>query len=182
MGGRTLMSILGRVGRVRGLGFGALKGLIGATLVFMLASLLYDTVYGGGAKRPEWMTTSRSYPLLNASGKAISEFVAERRALPAARHDQGMNAPLYNRDILRLAASIPYHRRLTDEQASVEKRSETCGSSVTVDVCLDNEGRVANLGLEVRACALGQASARSEEHTSELQSLMRISYAVFCLK
>src|SRR3546814_6141692 len=26
------------------------------------------------------------------------------------------------------------------------------------------------------------ASSRSEEHTSELQSLMRISYAVFCLK
>src|SRR3546814_4024274 len=48
----------------------------------MLASLLYDTVYGGGAKRPEWMKTSRSYPLLKASGKAISEFVAERRALP----------------------------------------------------------------------------------------------------
>src|SRR3546814_1479765 len=29
---------------------------------------------------------------------------------------------------------------------------------------------------------LDQALARSEEHTSELQSLMRISYAVFCLK
>src|SRR3546814_2273030 len=29
---------------------------------------------------------------------------------------------------------------------------------------------------------LGPASGRSEEHTSELQSLMRISYAVFCLK
>src|SRR3546814_1843716 len=28
----------------------------------------------------------------------------------------------------------------------------------------------------------GQKSCRSEEHTSELQSLMRISYAVFCLK
>src|SRR3546814_5707392 len=28
----------------------------------------------------------------------------------------------------------------------------------------------------------GEASMRSEEHTSELQSLMRISYAVFCLK
>src|SRR3546814_4791242 len=28
----------------------------------------------------------------------------------------------------------------------------------------------------------GHSSARSEEHTSELQSLMRISYAVFCLK
>src|SRR3546814_9701546 len=29
---------------------------------------------------------------------------------------------------------------------------------------------------------VGAADARSEEHTSELQSLMRISYAVFCLK
>src|SRR3546814_5497711 len=29
---------------------------------------------------------------------------------------------------------------------------------------------------------LGRQSVRSEEHTSELQSLMRISYAVFCLK
>src|SRR3546814_3472982 len=33
-----------------------------------------------------------------------------------------------------------------------------------------------------RMAAFGAASARSEEHTSELQSLMRISYAVFCLK
>src|SRR3546814_7931725 len=34
-----------------------------------------------------------------------------------------------------------------------------------------------------RACALRLADfGRSEEHTSELQSLMRISYAVFCLK
>src|SRR3546814_5139362 len=29
---------------------------------------------------------------------------------------------------------------------------------------------------------VGQTGERSEEHTSELQSLMRISYAVFCLK
>src|SRR3546814_9699944 len=35
----------------------------------------------------------------------------------------------------------------------------------------------------VAALALhGRAEVRSEEHTSELQSLMRISYAVFCLK
>src|SRR3546814_3809939 len=33
-----------------------------------------------------------------------------------------------------------------------------------------------------RALARAVAAARSEEHTSELQSLMRISYAVFCLK
>src|SRR3546814_5204481 len=30
--------------------------------------------------------------------------------------------------------------------------------------------------------AMADFAARSEEHTSELQSLMRISYAVFCLK
>src|SRR3546814_9730739 len=33
-----------------------------------------------------------------------------------------------------------------------------------------------------RQMALGAVGVRSEEHTSELQSLMRISYAVFCLK
>src|SRR3546814_1845783 len=33
-----------------------------------------------------------------------------------------------------------------------------------------------------RAQSLPSVSSRSEEHTSELQSLMRISYAVFCLK
>src|SRR3546814_8894084 len=32
------------------------------------------------------------------------------------------------------------------------------------------------------ASAVGRFCGRSEEHTSELQSLMRISYAVFCLK
>src|SRR3546814_7131482 len=41
---------------------------------------------------------------------------------------------------------------------------------------LDNRHR---LGQLLRRCRL---SRRSEEHTSELQSLMRISYAVFCLK
>lgn len=70
-----------------------------------------------------------------------------------------MNAPLYNSDILRLAASIPHHARLADAQASVEKRSPTCGSRVTADVRLDDHDRLSALGLEVRACALGQASA-----------------------
>ena len=70
-----------------------------------------------------------------------------------------MSAPLYNADILRLATSIPHHARLADAQGSSELRSPVCGSRVTVDVILDDEGRVAALGQEVRACALGQASA-----------------------
>lgn len=70
-----------------------------------------------------------------------------------------MNAPLYNSTILRLAATIPHHRRLDHPDASVEKRSPVCGSRVTVDVIVDESGRVTELGQEVRACALGQASA-----------------------
>jgi len=66
---------------------------------------------------------------------------------------------LYNRDILRLAASIPHHQRLANAQASVEKRSPVCGSRVIVDVMLDPSGRIAELGQKVNACALGQASA-----------------------
>lgn len=68
-----------------------------------------------------------------------------------------MSAPLYNQDILRLAASIPHHQRLAEPQASVEKRSPTCGSRVTADVRMA-DGRLAAMGLDVKACALGQAS------------------------
>lgn len=70
-----------------------------------------------------------------------------------------MTAPLYNTEILRLAASIPYHARIAAPMACVEKRSPVCGSRVTVDVDVDREGRVAEVGMLVRACALGQASA-----------------------
>jgi NifU-like protein involved in Fe-S cluster formation len=70
-----------------------------------------------------------------------------------------VSTALYNRDILRLAASIPNQRRLEKPQASVERRSPLCGSRVAVDVVLDEDAHVAELGLEVHACALGQASA-----------------------
>jgi NifU-like protein involved in Fe-S cluster formation len=70
-----------------------------------------------------------------------------------------MSATLYNAHILRLATSIPHQARLAEPQATVSKRSPICGSRVTVDVVLDADGRVAELGQEVRACALGQASA-----------------------
>ena len=84
IGRRTRQSILGPVDRVLGAGFGAVKGLIGATLIFLAFSLVYDTFYGSGARRPDWLSDARTYPLLNASGQAISEFVAERRAHKAA--------------------------------------------------------------------------------------------------
>lgn len=70
-----------------------------------------------------------------------------------------MSAPLYNAQILRLATNIPHQTRLSDAQATISRRSPICGSRVTVDVMMDGEGRIAALGQEVRACALGQASA-----------------------
>ncbi|UYY58586.1 iron-sulfur cluster assembly scaffold protein [Sphingomonas sp. S2-65] len=70
-----------------------------------------------------------------------------------------MNAPLYNTEILRLAASVPFDERLAEPMGSVEKRSPVCGSRVTVDVMVDAEGQISAVGMLVRACALGQASA-----------------------
>ena len=80
IGRRTRQSVLGPVDRVLGGGFGAVKGLIGATLAFLAFSLVYDTMYGSGARRPDWLSDARTFPLLNASGQAVSEFLAEQRA------------------------------------------------------------------------------------------------------
>ena len=70
-----------------------------------------------------------------------------------------MNEPLYNRDILRLAVSIPHQRRLENPDGTAEIRSRTCGSVVVVDVKLGPEGLIEQMGIDVNACALGQASA-----------------------
>ena len=70
-----------------------------------------------------------------------------------------MPTALYNRDILRLAAAIPHLGRLDEPQGSAEKSSPVCGSRVAVDLILGREGRVVAIGQEVKACALGQASA-----------------------
>ena len=79
VGGRTRKSLLGPVDRVLGAGFGMVKGLIGATLFFLLANFGTDIVYGSRAARPDWMTESRTYPLLDASGRAIVGWIETRR-------------------------------------------------------------------------------------------------------
>ena len=83
MGSVTRRSVVGPIDRVLGAGFGALKGLIGATLLYLAVNLVYDTLYGRRAERPQWMADSRTYPLLHASGRAIVDFVEARRG-PAA--------------------------------------------------------------------------------------------------
>ena len=65
---------------------------------------------------------------------------------------------LYSGHILELASAIPFTERLEQPGATVRKRSPLCGSTVTVDVSL-KDGRIAEFGQDVKACALGQASA-----------------------
>jgi NifU-like protein involved in Fe-S cluster formation len=66
---------------------------------------------------------------------------------------------IYNRRILELAADIPRLGRLDQPDASATAHSRLCGSTVTVDVKLGEDGRVSDFGQEVRACALGQAAS-----------------------
>lgn len=70
-----------------------------------------------------------------------------------------MSATLYTRDILRLAVSIPHQGRLQSPHGTAEIRSRTCGSVVSADVCLSKDQLISDIGIEVNACALGQASA-----------------------
>lgn len=65
---------------------------------------------------------------------------------------------LYSRRILALTTTIPHQGRLTAPEGSAMRRSPHCGSSVTVDVVM-KDGQIADFAQQVRACALGQASA-----------------------
>ena len=71
-------SMVGTVDRMLGGGFGALKGLVVATLAFLAFSLGYHFLFGPEAALPRWITTARSFPLLNASGEAMSQAIHSR--------------------------------------------------------------------------------------------------------
>ncbi len=65
---------------------------------------------------------------------------------------------LYSGRILELAGSIPLTAPLEDPQVSAMKRSPLCGSTVTVSMRVE-DGRIVEYAQDVKACALGQASA-----------------------
>lgn len=83
---------------------------------------------------------------------------------------------VYNRRILELAGNIPRLGRLEQPDASATAHSRLCGSTVTVDVKMDDD-TVVDFGHVVKACALGQASssimARNivGAHADELRAL-----------
>lgn len=65
---------------------------------------------------------------------------------------------LYSQRILALAADMPHTDPLPAPTAHADKRAPLCGSTVSVDLALEN-GRITGYSQQVRACALGQASA-----------------------
>ena len=65
---------------------------------------------------------------------------------------------LYSGRILALAADIPHLGRLAAPSGTSRRRSPLCGSTGTVDLVM-RDGRVADFAQDVKACALGQASA-----------------------
>lgn len=65
---------------------------------------------------------------------------------------------IYNKQILEFAGSIPRLGRLDAPDASATAHSRLCGSTVTVDLAMDDEV-VTDFAHEVKACALGQASS-----------------------
>jgi NifU-like protein involved in Fe-S cluster formation len=65
---------------------------------------------------------------------------------------------LYSARILELAADIPHIDELDAPDATAKRRSPLCGSTVTVEIKLE-DGKIAAFGQDVKACALGQAAA-----------------------
>jgi NifU-like protein involved in Fe-S cluster formation len=65
---------------------------------------------------------------------------------------------VYNAHILELAGNIPRIGRLPAPDATATAHSKLCGSTVTVDLKMEND-TVTDFAHEVKACALGQASS-----------------------
>jgi NifU-like protein involved in Fe-S cluster formation len=65
---------------------------------------------------------------------------------------------IYNQRILELSANIAKAERLSDADATATAHSKLCGSTVTVDLKVDDD-RVTAFGQTVKACLLGQAAA-----------------------
>ena len=76
----TKASIVGPIDRVLGLGFGAVKGVLGAALLFLLVNMAFDTI-DPGEPSPDWIATARTAPTLAMVSKALVDFVEERRRL-----------------------------------------------------------------------------------------------------
>jgi NifU-like protein involved in Fe-S cluster formation len=84
---------------------------------------------------------------------------------------------LYTPELLALAVDLARWPRLGDASLHGEARSPTCGSTLVMDLALDEAGRIERLGMAVRACAVGQASAAIFAREAEGRSVADIAQA-----
>lgn len=66
---------------------------------------------------------------------------------------------LYTPDMLAAAVELANYPPIETAPLHGEARSQTCGSTLAMDVVLDDGGLIERVGMTVRACAVGQAAA-----------------------
>src|SRR3546814_5065307 len=148
------------------------KAVISFLASFLLAGCVAGPDYAGP---PEVFSANRNDGFVRSCGN-VSDAEPELADWWLLLNDPELNrlieAALSDNPSLQAAQA-----RIAQARASVRQekagRFPTLGTQATAI-----QGRLPGLDIQNSA----QPSARSEEHTSELQSLMRISYAVFCLK
>ena len=64
----------------------------------------------------------------------------------------------YYEEIKRLASTIRIDKRLEGPKFSITKKSQICGSTVTIDANIDSSGLISSIGYRTRSCTLAMAS------------------------
>src|SRR3546814_7968332 len=99
--------------------------------------------------------------------------------------DEPLGFALETQTLTLIGSDVVANGRASDDLLVHELAHQWVGNAVSPATWRDiwlNEGFATYAEWIFLERTGGPTAARSEEHTSELQSLMRISYAVFCLK
>jgi NifU-like protein involved in Fe-S cluster formation len=84
---------------------------------------------------------------------------------------------LYTPELLGLAVALAEFPPDLDLPLHGEARSKSCGSTLRADIAVESAGRIERLGLQVRACAVGQAAAAIFARASRGRTLSEIEDA-----
>ena len=122
----TKVSLVGPVDRVLGLGFGVAKGVLAASLLFLLTNLTFDTI-DPGEPSPKWLKEARTAPTLAMMSKLLVDFVEEHRRLSPESADardiphagKGGDAPADNGD-----GYAPGQRSALDKLLDAQEKHE----------------------------------------------------------
>src|SRR3546814_8744208 len=143
-----------------------------------------DRVAGGAAPLRQKVAAERLAVLAEIDAEGGADRAGGQ--LEQVAGDEGLAGILADRQILMQVGADP-RRRLRRDRSFAEQVDRHAARRARIGIDAARGAVGTGLGIErldqMRAPYLVAAPlVRSEEHTSELQSLMRISYAVFCLK